>query len=610
MMNDSFYPFSAVVGQEDIKLALVLNLINPAIGGVLISGEKGTAKSTLVRALSRLKPDTRVVSIPLGITEDRLTGGLSIESAIKKGIREFEKGLLYAADGGILYIDEVNLLSAHIVNILLTVSSMGENIVEREGISFSHSSRFALIGSMNPEEGQLKPSFLDKFGLYVEAKGEKNTEDRAEVVRRRIEYESSPRDFIEKYEAEEALLRKRIESAVRALGEIRLSEPQYALCADIAREGRCAGHRCEIVLAETARAHAAWNLKSSVDDGDIKLAARFALPHRMRALPELRPEPEESGAADASGADQNNAQDTPADLPENGDIDLNGDSGKEDTSEIGEKPNLSISSDFRIKKLLLGSGKRNKAKTSSRSGRYVKARIPVKKTNDIALDATLRAAALYQRSRERDGNAIAVRQSDIREKVREKRTGVTILFVVDASGSMGSMRRMRAVKGAVMALLDEAYQKRDRVGIIAFRDKGGETLLNITRSVDLAEKELRVLSTGGKTPLAAGLLHACQLLTTEKLKDPDALQYLVLISDGKANVPLMSSDARKDSSAAAERLRTLGIQSMVLDTEKGFIEYGFAKELAGLMGSTYVKLDAISKSEITSNIKEMIKIQR
>ncbi len=610
MMNDSFYPFSAVVGQEDIKLALVLNLINPAIGGVLISGEKGTAKSTLVRALSRLKPDMRVVNVPLNITEDRLTGGLSIESAMKRGVREFEKGLLYAADGGILYIDEVNLLSAHIVNILLTVSSMGENIVEREGISFAHSSRFALVGSMNPEEGQLKPSFLDKFGLYVEARSEKNTKYRAEVIRRRVEYESDPKAFLEKYEAQESLLRKRIENAVAAVRQISLSEPQYALCADIAREGCCAGHRCEIVLAETARANAAWNSRTFVEEEDIRLAAKFVLPHRMRALPEPQPEPEDDCSKDASDQDRESTREAPPDLPDSGSIDMNGEAAKEDTEEIGEKPNLSINSDFRTKKLLLGSGKRNKAKTDSRSGRYVKARIPRKKTNDIAFDATLRAAALYQRSREKNGAAIAVKGSDIREKVREKRTGVTILFVVDASGSMGAMRRMRAVKGAVMALLDEAYQKRDRVGIIAFRDKCGETLLSITRSIDLAEKELRVLSTGGKTPVAAGLLQACLLLNAEKLRDPDALQYLVLISDGKANVPLMSSDARADASAMAEKLRKLGIQSMVLDTEKGFIEYGFARELAELMGSSYVKLDAVSKSEITNNVKEMIKMHR
>lgn len=609
MRNNIYFPFTAVVGQESIKLALILNLINPAIGGVLISGEKGTAKSTLVRALSQLKPETRLINLPLGITEDRLTGGLNIESAVKMGVREFEKGLLYEADGNILYIDEINLLSSHIVNILLTVSSMGENTVEREGISFSHPCKFVLVGSMNPEEGLLKPSFLDKFGLYVEAKSEKNLKERTELMTRRLEYETDPKSFLDKYEPAENELRERITHAHKRLNGLNLTQAQYALCADISRQGGCAGHRCEIALAETARAISAWKGRSLIEDGDIREAAGFVLPHRMRDLPQELTEPESDGEDGGSAENEAPLENTDA-SPEISAANSDFQAESEETEEIGEKPKLSISTDHRLSKQLLGSGKRNKARTNSRGGRYVKARLPHKKTNDIAFDATLRAAALYQRSREKENIAIAIRQSDIREKVREKRTGLTILFVVDASASMGAGRRMRAVKGAVMALLDEAYQKRDRVGIIAFRDKGGETLLSITRSIDLAEKQLRSLPTGGKTPLASGLMQAYQLLIAEKLKDPDVLQYLVLISDGKANVPLISGDARKDAAEMSSKLSKLNIQSMVLDTEKSYIEYGFAKELSEHMGSTYIKLDSISKNEIMANVKEMIKIHR
>lgn len=605
-MKNNYFPFTAVTGQENIKLALILNLINPAIGGVLISGEKGTAKSTLVRSLSGFLPDIMVVNLPLGITEDRLTGGLCMEAAVKSGVVKFEKGLLSDADGQILYIDEVNLLRSHIVNVLLTVSSMGENVVEREGVSFRHACKFILIGSMNPEEGLLPSSFLDKFGLYVEAKSEKIPEKRAEIMRRRMRYESDPRAFITEFEDEEKRLRNSILVAASRLSKTFLTDTQYALCADIARQGGCAGHRCEIVIAETARALAAFN-GCDVSDEDIRLAAKFALPHRIRELPERIQEAENEQVENNEAEGSKSQQDT-ADLPpESGQSSSCDQSPEQNSEETGEKPNLSISPDFCLKKLLTGSGKRNKVRTSSRSGSYVKARIPSGKTGDLAFDATLRAAAPYQLSRTKDGVAIAIRQSDMREKVREKRTGVTILFVVDASGSMGAGRRMRAVKGAVMALLEEAYQKRDRIGIIVFRDRGADILLNITRSVDLAERQLRSLPTGGTTPLAAGLEQALNLLAAENIRDPDALQYLVLISDGKANVPLRSDNAYNDALKAAEAISRRGVHGMVLDTEKGYIEYGFAKELCKRLDFTYVRLDRISGSGITANVNEMIR---
>ena len=270
---------------------------------------------------------------------------------------------------------------------------------------------------------------------------------------------------------------------------------------------------------------------------------------------------------------------------------------------------ISIDVNFGTKLESKGSGKRSKVKADSHKGRYVKYRMPKDKVNDIAFDATFRTASYNQKNREKNCLAISIRPEDIREKVREKHTGATILFLVDASGSMGARRRMGAVKGAVLSLLNDAYQKRDSIGIIAFRGNGSETLLNITRSVDLAEKCLRTLPTGGKTPLADGLYKSYQLLRTEKIKNPDSLQYLVVVSDGKANVPFKTDNALEDSFNLAETIRNEGIKSMVIDTESSYIEYGFAKELGKRMDSKYIKMSKISQEEIKSNIKDLINIK-
>ena len=608
MNKDNYYPFSAVAGQEDIKLGLILNVINPRIGGVLISGEKGAAKSTLVRGLSQLQCGVDVVNVPLGITEDRLTGSINFEAAVKKGKKEFEKGRLYDADGNVLYIDEVNLLSEHIVHILLTVSSLGLNIVEREGISFSHPCRFALVGSMNPEEGLLKPHLLDKFGLYVEVSGVKDIAMRAEIMKRRMAYERDAVGFIKTYRDDEQKLCRRIEKSQKLLKKVQITQEQFKLFADISLNGRCAGHRCEIVLAETARTIAAFYGRLYITDEDITHAAKFVLPHRMRQAPP--PVQSENTVEEHGEQSQEQRDHDPAgQSTQNPATDRQTFAEEEKTEDIGKKPELSINTDFRCRNLVAGSGKRNKVKTDTRSGRYVRSRLPGEKVRDIAVDATIRAAAIYQKTRQKNGLTLKIMPSDIHEKVREKRTGVTILFVVDASGSMGAKRRMRAVKGAVMSLLGEAYQKRDRVGIVAFKGGGGEVLLNITRSVDLAEKQLRTLPTGGKTPLASGLRLAWQLLKAEKLKDKDALLYLVLVTDGKANVPLVTQDPIKDALEIAGSIRQLGASSLVVDTEQSGITFGFAKELAKRMDSRHIKLDGVSKKEITSNVKDLINIR-
>ncbi len=617
-MFSNCFPFSAVLGQDRIKRALILNIINPNIGGVLISGEKGTAKSTLVRGFSNIIDSMDVVELPLNITEDRLVGSIDIKKAVNDGQKTFEKGILYKAHNQILYVDEINLLSEHIVNILLEVLSTGINVVEREGISYSHPSKFILVGSMNPEEGLLRPQLLDKFGLYVEAKGETNVENRTEIIRRRLEYEKNPKKFCLKWEKKDIKIKEIIDMGKEIIKRIKVEDEDYGFAVGLAKQGNCLGHRADIILIETAEAIAAFNQRNRITEDDIKEAASYVLPHRIR---ELTPLEESETSMDDNRMERNNTENSPREdsdtvqkpLPE--EENMNSDTKKEGIKEsiediVGGKQKININMDFGKKFSNKGSGKRAKVKTDSSKGRYVKYKMPKEKVKDIAFDATLRVAACNQRNRDKKGMAICIKSQDIREKVREKHTGATILFTVDASGSMGAKRRMGAVKGAVLSLLKDAYQKRDNIGVIAFRKDKAEVLLNITRSVDLAEKCLKKLPTGGKTPLAAGLYSAYQVLKADKIKNPDSLQYLIIVSDGKANVPLKSENALEDAFIMGEKIRNEGIKTMVIDTERNYIEYGFAKELAKKMDSEYIKISQISKTDINASIKSLLDINR
>jgi len=603
----SIYPFAAVCGQDDVKLALILNLINPRIGGVLISGEKGTAKSTMTRGLAMLA-DVNMVNIPLNITEDRLVGSIDIKEAVSGGKIKLEPGLLHDADGGIIYIDEVNLLSEHITNILLEVSSTGENIVEREGISARHSSEFVLIGSMNPEEGRLRPAFIDRFGLYVEAKGEADISMRREIIRRRIEYESAPAAFALKWEVDSAALTETIENARKRLSEVCVGNEQFIFVAKLAREGGCSGHRAEIATIETAKALAALDGVFAVSDDHIMQAAKLSLPHRLReslTSPELQsPSQPDSGGKNEDGEQSAQIADTNDFSEDASEIRRDETTVEEQWDDIVYGSEIPINVKF-ADKAAGGIGKRSKSKSGTKRGRYVRSRRPKDKVSDLALDATIRCAAVHGKS-EDCKLAVDIRTDDIREKVREHRCGATILFIVDASGSMGARRRMGAVKGAIISLLNDAYEKRDSVGLVVFRGESAEVLLDITRSAQLAHKRLKELRTGGKTPLALGLMQAHNLLLTEKIKTPDALQCVVLVSDGRSNVPLFSASAFDDAVKAAGKLKAQDVRCMVLDTETGYIQYGYAKSLAQELGAEYIKLSAVSSSEVESKVKDFI----
>lgn len=603
------YPFTAIVGQERLKLALILNLVDPAVGGVLISGEKGTAKSTAVRAIAALS-GRKTVEVPLNVTEDRLVGTLDLTNAVNSGEKCFEKGLLYEADGNFLYVDEINLLGTHISGILAEVIASQENIVSRDGIEYRHPCRCIPIGTMNPEEGTLRPQLLDKFGLFVNVPGEEDIELRTEVIRRRLEYELDPESFCARFRPQEEKLARQIIDAKKRLERLSISEKILRFCALAANSALCEGNRCEIILAETAKALCAWRNGAEVTADDVSEAAKFVLPHRMRNAPQEETVQQNTETSDKNEPPENTEDNSQTETEPPQDTALQEENSAEQNEKAeaaGDELPLSAEGIKSAAGKNGGSGKRSKTIANENSGRYVRSTVPHGKCTDIAVIPTLCNAALNQRRRTpENGMKLSVRPSDIRKKIREKRTGATILFAVDASGSMGAKRRMRAVKGAVKGLLSEAYRKRDRVGVVAFRGNGAQTLLNITGSPELARKCMDELPTGGKTPLAAGIAAACELLRAERIRTPDALQYLIFISDGKANVPLRSDDPFGDALTAAEQVRLSGVGAMVLDTENSYIRFGYAKQIAERMDAQYISLDEVTGSAVEENVREFI----
>jgi magnesium chelatase subunit D len=638
------YPFSAIVGQEDLKLALLVNAVSPEVGGVLVRGEKGTAKSTAVRALAGLLPGIRVISgcpyscdpeapnpgcpagphsldasaetrpvrlveLPVGAGTDRLAGTLDIERALSEGRKAFEPGLLAGAHRGILYVDEVNLLSDHLVDLLLDVAAMGVNHVEREGVSVRHPARFILVGTMNPEEGELRPQLLDRFGVTVEVSGNPDPADRAEVVRRRLRYEADPEEFSREWSNVDAKLAASVESARLRLPSVSLDEDILfrisTLCAKLGVDGL----RGDLVTAKTARTLAAWDARNEVVIDDVKRAALLALSHRRRRGPFEQPgiDPEELENALSEDCPD------PPDGPDGGTLPP---STSEDDREVSSSVRDSEPSEART-----GAGERSHAasepfdpvrleatekgrggplgrrsRVSGETGHPVADREPKEIPKDVALAATIRAAAAHQRTRGREGPGLEVRPCDLRQNVREGREGNLILFLVDASGSMAARKRMSAVKGAVLSLLNDAYQRRDKVALISFRGEGARILLPPTSSVALAAPRLEELPTGGRTPLAAGIEKAAEVLKREKLRDRERRPLLVLLTDGRAT-------AGPDPQVAAARMRSLGATSFVVDTEEGYVRLGMAVELAESMGARCLRLEDLRADSLVELIE-------
>ncbi|MGW4997680.1 putative cobaltochelatase [Streptomyces hydrogenans] len=669
------YPFTAVVGMDDLRLALLLNAVSPSVGGVLVRGEKGTAKSTAVRALAELLPEVavvagcrfscdpaspdpgcpdgphgdggadarpaRMVELPVGASEDRLVGSLDIEKALADGVKAFEPGLLAAAHRGILYVDEVNLLSDHLIDHLLDAAAMGASHVEREGVSVRHAARFLLVGTMNPEEGELRPQLLDRFGLTVEVAASRVPEERVEVVRRRLAFEDDPAGFAERWAGEEAALRERIVAARELLPKVALGDAVLLQIAATCAAFEVDGMRADIVMARTATALAAWAGREGVTSEDVRQAALLALPHRRRRNPFDAPGMDEDkldetlerfkGEEPEDDPDPDQGPDGPGDGgPGGGGVPPQGGEGPapetdgvpeeapaqapEHTPEHapasrgtgGERAAVKAAEPFRTKMLSVpglgdgAAGRRSRARTEH--GRTTGATRPRGALTKLHLSATVRAAAPHQRARGRSGAGLVVRRDDLRQAVREGREGNLVLFVVDASGSMAARKRMGAVKGAVLSLLLDAYQRRDKVGLITFRGRAAELALPPTSSVDAAAARLEELPTGGRTPLSAGLLRAHDVLRVERLRDPSRRPLLVVVTDGRATG---GGPDPVGLAARAARLHAAdGTASVVVDCEAGPVRLGLAGDLARHLGGTAVTLDELRADAIAGLVRE------
>lgn len=647
------FPFTALIGQERMKRALILNAVNPRLGGVLIRGEKGTAKSTAVRALAGLLPEIEVVigchygcdparpddwcadcqerpqplptasrrvpivNLPVGATEDRLTGTIDIEEAIASGRRRFEPGLLAAAHRGILYVDEVNLLNDHLVDVLLDVAAMGTNYVEREGISLSHPAQLILVGTMNPEEGDLRPQLLDRFALAVEVQGLADRAERAEVVRRRIAFEEDPVGFVARWQEAERAERERILAARTLLPSILLDDRMLDLITHLCCDFQVDGLRADIVMYKTAATLAAYAGRRRVVEEDVRDAAELALLHRRRRQPFEQPRLD-PGDLDRSidrhrsetppQPDQPRDDELSAAPPDRPPADASADEPAGDGP--AEEQVVAAGDPYAVRTLAGApiraerpkrAGRRARIRTRDGQGAYVRAAPAGTPVRDLALDATVRAAAPHQKRRraaEPDGPALRVRPSDVREKVRETRAGNVILFAVDASGSMAARRRMAAAKQAVLSLLLDAYQKRDRVGLISFRGSAADLLLAPTTSVDLAERRLQTLPTGGRTPLVHALQLGLRAFEKHRANHPEDVPLLLLVSDGRANVPLGAGDPAAQALALAGEIRARGIQAVVVDTETGPVRLGLCRPLSEALGALYVPLEQLRAGDL------------
>ena len=615
---------------EKAKEAILLTLVNPFAGGLLLSGEKGTGKSTLVRSARELV-DAPWVQIPISITEDRLFGSIDAAEAIRSGHKKLLPGLIDEADKGIIYIDDANLLRDDLLSAVLNIREAGGYRLERDGLSEQRDTAFTVLAVMNPESGTLSSSSLDRFGLFAQADPSYDDETRLEIIRRVLDFEKDGIAFRAKWQEETDALKKKIKDARAALSKVEVSAAMIQLAAVYTLKAHVAGHRADIYLIEAARAEAALEERKYVLPKDLEKAAEFVLPHRMRKAEEQQGQPSEEMPQEQPEEDnkpqQEEEQQTPQDNefshpPEAQPPQINtedaDDSSHEQNQDNAQMSNPRGQSRERIddadlhvnlppmwiepskdRKPKKGSGKRSLTMTDLMQGRYVRAEIPKAKTSDIAFDATLRAAAPYQKARPSNGCAVVIRKDDLRSKVREKRTGNIFLFVVDASGSMGARERMKTVKGVIFKILLDAYQKRDRVGMVAFRKNQAEVLLPVTRSVDFAQKKLATMPTGGKTPLAKGLLKAEDVLDMLYRQDANQDPVMILITDGRATSSLnKGTNPVTDALEEAKRIGRRNIPVAVIDTESGFIKLGLAKKLAKAMGASYFQVDKISEDQL------------
>jgi magnesium chelatase subunit D len=649
------FPFSAIVGQEEMKRALIFNAIDPSIGGVLITGTRGTAKSTAARAIASLLPEIEVVdgdafnyapktgaeksariptpfvNLPVGATEDRVLGTLDVERVLHAGEKRFEPGLLARANRGVLYVDEVNLLPDHLVDVLLDAVAMGVNRVEREGVSFTHETRVILIGTMNPEEGELRPQLLDRFGLSVAVAGYFEPELRKEVVRRRIAFEIDPLGCVAQWSEYEKELSGRIVHARSLLASVSVPDGQFDAIVEACAEARADGLRADIVAYKTARAVAAFDGRTEVSASDVEEALALALAHRRRVAPPTSRSGNSAQPSSPSDPTGEGKRNRPADPPQRPPRSPNSQPAPNqiDQSQPDERTNatpsdgasaggervFAVGNGFDLARMIARRRQRNATTvilgkgsfaSSRRSGQVVRSVMPRPSEKlDLAIDATIRAAALDALQRDTDGTPrLVILTAHWRHKQRRIRTRNLILLLVDASGSMAARERMQAAKGAICSLLEDSYQRRDLVALIAFRGEAAEELLPPTRSAVFAYRRLAELPTGGRTPLAEGLKRARQVCSRQERKGERAQPFLVVVTDGRATVP--ETEALEAALVEAAHLRRMQVKGLCLDMETGRLRFGQARTLAQTLNATYTHIQELPPKDWGRVIHEWI----
>ncbi len=621
MTGDALYPFSALVGHDRLKLALVLCAVRPDIGGVLIRGEKGTAKSTAVRGLAQVLTQSfriagsaggHLVELPIGATEDRVVGSLDLQKVLRDGEHAFSPGLLARAHRGVLYVDEVNLLHDHLVDVLLDAAAMGRVHVERDGVSHSHEARFVLIGTMNPEEGELRPQLLDRFGLTVDVVASRDVDVRAEVIRQRLAYEADPASFVTRYADADAELAGHIADARARVADVMLPDSELRRIAALCAAFDVDGMRADLVVARTAVAHAAWRGAAEVAEQDVRVAAELALPHRRRRDPFDDPGLDEGrlddamaqageAADDASGPDSDPDPDPPGGgAPSPGEATDADTAGPQASSPPPTRPSAPPAAAFRTRALVVpgvgdgAPGRRSRAR--NRTGTVVAATTDAHAGHGMHVFGTLLAAA----GRHSGPGRLRPTPDDLRRAVREGREGNLVIFVVDASGSMAARDRMSAVSGATLSLLRDAYQRRDKVAVITFRGQDARVLLPPTSSVYVASTRLARFDTGGRTPLAQGLLAARDMVVRERARDRARRSLVVVLTDGRATG---GPDPLGRTAAAAARLVAEGASAVVVDCETSFVRLGLAQDLARRLLAPAVRLDQLRADALTAVVK-------
>ncbi|MCY3561856.1 MAG: VWA domain-containing protein [bacterium] len=585
------FPFSAVVGQEQAKLALQLIAVDPGIGGVLLRGEKGSAKTTLARGLAALMDDAPFVELPLGATEDRLLGSIDIAAALTANRVSFRPGLLADAHGGVLYVDEVNLLADHLVDTLLDVAASGVNRVERDGVAHQHDARFVLVGSMNREEGELRPQLLDRFGLCVEVRAPLDPADRAEIVRRRLAFDR------DESEGGYGSGDRRLAATLRHTCPADVPDEIVSQAAAIALAAGVEGLRADLVLCRAAAAHAALSGRAIAGTDDLRAVAPMAIAHRSRRSPFDPP------VMDSDRLQQ--AIDDGLNAPPAGDSPPRSDPGEETNVDDSLGDGSGLPRPMTLGRGLSVPAPPRSGQVEAERGRAVRD-VPLAQYpgGSVSVTATVRRAVADGGVADRRPGTRAIGESGLRAAVRSRPRGSLVILTVDTSTSMGAAERAEAATGSVLGLLADAYQRRDQVCMITFGEGGAHTILPPTGSTEVARRRLQSLQTGGATPLGAGLKQALAVATSAGARrDTEREPLIVLLSDGRATAATGDAEPFAEALEAAAAISTAAVRSIVVDCENGPRRLRLARQVARAMGARYLVAADLSPRWLDETIR-------